>query len=131
MTLDQHSIPKSTFYEWYGCYLEKVFEGLQGKASSHRGQWNKIPEEQRQEVVETALEYSEKSPEELAFHIIDHHVWFISESSVYLKVVHWGWYYLTTILDDYSMYIVAWERCNELIKVSLNFKLPKVQILQK
>ena len=27
----------------------------------------------------------------------------------YLKVVHWGWYYLTTVLDDYSRYIIAWE----------------------
>ena len=29
----------------------------------------------------------------------------------YLKVVHWGWYYLTTILDDYSRYIITWELC--------------------
>jgi len=27
----------------------------------------------------------------------------------YLKVVIWGWYYLCTILDDYSRYIIAWE----------------------
>ena len=26
-----------------------------------------------------------------------------------LKVVHWGWYYLCTVLDDYSRYIVAWR----------------------
>lgn len=29
----------------------------------------------------------------------------------YLRVVHWGWYYLSTILDDYSRYIIAWELC--------------------
>lgn len=29
----------------------------------------------------------------------------------YLKIVHWGWYYLSTILDDYSRFIVAWELC--------------------
>jgi len=27
----------------------------------------------------------------------------------YLKVVGWGWFYLSTILDDYSRYIVAWR----------------------
>ena len=26
----------------------------------------------------------------------------------YLQVVGWGWYYLATVLDDYSRYIVAW-----------------------
>lgn len=30
----------------------------------------------------------------------------------YLKVVHWGWYYLSTILDDYSRYILAWRLCS-------------------
>jgi putative transposase len=27
----------------------------------------------------------------------------------YLHVVGWGWYYLSTILDDYSRYILAWS----------------------
>ncbi len=25
----------------------------------------------------------------------------------YLKVIGWGWFYLSTILDDYSRYIIA------------------------
>ena len=29
----------------------------------------------------------------------------------YLKVIGWGWMYLSTILDDYSRYIVAWKLC--------------------
>jgi len=32
----------------------------------------------------------------------------------YLKVVHWGWYYLTTILDDFSRYIITWELCKNM-----------------
>ena len=27
----------------------------------------------------------------------------------YLKVVGWGWYYLGSVLDDYSRYIIAWK----------------------
>ena len=29
----------------------------------------------------------------------------------YLKVAGWGWYYLSTVLDDFSRYIVAWKLC--------------------
>ena len=154
MTLEQLGIPRTTFYGWYRRYLDNGYDGLLGKGADRRGQWNRIPDQQRQEVVEIALDYPEKSPRELAFFIIDHHEWFISESSVYrilkakglitspthiliqaadrfkdpparvhelwqtdftyLKVIHWGWYYLTTILDDYSRYIVAWELCRNM-----------------
>ena len=29
----------------------------------------------------------------------------------YIKVIGWGWFYLSTILDDYSRYIIAWTLC--------------------
>jgi transposase InsO family protein len=29
----------------------------------------------------------------------------------YLKVTGWGWYYLSTVLDDFSRSIVAWKLC--------------------
>lgn len=29
----------------------------------------------------------------------------------YLKVIGWGWFYLSTILDDFSRYVVAWKLC--------------------
>src|SRR5436190_3565627 len=29
----------------------------------------------------------------------------------YLKVIGWGWFYLSTILDDFSRYIVGWKLC--------------------
>ena len=29
----------------------------------------------------------------------------------YCKIIGWGWYYLSTILDDYSRYILAWRLC--------------------
>jgi len=27
----------------------------------------------------------------------------------YFKIIDWGWYYLSTVLDDYSRYILAWK----------------------
>jgi putative transposase len=29
----------------------------------------------------------------------------------YLKVTGWGWYYLSTVLDDFSRFVVAWKLC--------------------
>ena len=29
----------------------------------------------------------------------------------YIKIVGWGWNYLSTILDDFSRYVVAWKLC--------------------
>ncbi len=31
----------------------------------------------------------------------------------YLKVIGWGWYYLSTILDDFSRFIIAWKLCTD------------------
>jgi len=38
-----------------------------------------------------------------------HEMW--QTDFTYFKVLGWGWYYLSTILDDYSRFIVAWRLC--------------------
>ena len=32
----------------------------------------------------------------------------------YFKIVGWGWYYLSTVLDDYSRFIVSWRLCTSM-----------------
>ena len=32
----------------------------------------------------------------------------------YLKIMGWGWMYLSTILDDFSRYVVAWMLCSSM-----------------
>ena len=32
----------------------------------------------------------------------------------YFKIIGWGWYYLSTVMDDYSRYIVYWELCSSM-----------------
>lgn len=153
-TLKEIGINKSTFYNWYGRYLE---DGLDGLAPNHRARntyWNRIPDKVRSEVVEMALDFPEESCRGVACKMTDEREYYISESSVYrilkshglttspafdtmaaskefrdkttrvhqmwqtdftyLKVVRWGWYYLSTILDDYSRYIVHWELCTSM-----------------
>jgi transposase len=82
-TLEELGINRSTFYEWYRNYLENGFEGLKPKVPNRKSFWNKIPDRERNKVVELALENTELSPRELAYHITDNQGWFISESSVY------------------------------------------------
>ena len=148
-TLDQLQVSRASFYRWYRAYLEEGADGLDPAQAGRRQFWNRIPEEERQRVVDVALAEPEKSPRELAWHITDREGWFISESSVYrilkgydlvtspnyivisaadefrhktrrvhelwqtdftwLKVIGWGWYFLSSILDDYSRYIIAWR----------------------
>lgn len=32
----------------------------------------------------------------------------------YFKIIGWGWMYLSTVLDDYSRYIIAWKLCSSM-----------------
>lgn len=32
----------------------------------------------------------------------------------YFKIIGWGWYYLSTVLDDHSRFIVAWDLCESM-----------------
>ena len=41
-----------------------------------------------------------------------HQMW--QTDFTYLKVVAWGQYFLSTILDDYSRYIIHWELCTSM-----------------
>jgi putative transposase len=153
-TLKELEISKRTFYNWYGRYKEKGYDGLAPKRRRINSQWNRIPDEIRQKVIELALDVPELSPRELAYRFTDTKGYFISESSVYrilkarglitspayivmrasdefkdkttrpnqmwqtdftyFKIIGWGWYYLSTILDDYSRYIIHWELCSNM-----------------
>lgn len=148
-TIKELGISKSTFYNWYKRYLKDGFDGLSTHKRDQNRIWNKIPVQEKNRVVEVALDKPELSSRELAWHITDHEKRYISESSVYrilkerglltapahillsaadefknkttrvnemwqtdftyFRIIGWGNYYLSTILDDYSRFIIAWE----------------------
>lgn len=55
-TLLELGINKSTFYKWYGQYLDAGYDGLStGKRKPER-YWNQISDTKKNQVVEIALE---------------------------------------------------------------------------
>lgn len=50
----------------------------------------------------------------------------------YLKIVHWGWHYLSTVLDDYSRYIIAWRLGSTMraddVKMTLDMAIAKTGV---
>lgn len=153
-TLKQIGIPRSTFYSWYERYVTAGLDGLEDIKPIPNKVWNKIPSEQRSNLIKMALDKTDLSPRELAVLFTEHYNYFISESSAYrilkqeglvtspawivvkasdkfknpttrinqlwqtdftyLKITGWGWYYLSTVMDDYSRYIVAWRLCTSM-----------------
>ncbi len=53
-------------------------------------------------VIKAAEEFKEKT-------VRPNQLW--QTDFTYLKVIGWGWFYLSTILDDFSRYIIAWKLC--------------------
>lgn len=82
-TLEELEIGKSTFYNWYRKYESGGFDALAVKKPAAQRFWNKIPAMEKERVVSVALERPEDSPRQLAWYIVDHLGYFISESSVY------------------------------------------------
>lgn len=150
-TLKELGVPSSTFYKWYKKYLHGGFDALAVNKRSQRRVWNKIPQEERNRVVEIALNKESFTCRELAWYITDTEKRYISESSVYrilrerglitaphhivlsaadefkrkttyvnemwqtdfsyFRITGWGNYYMSTVLDDYSRFIITWDLC--------------------
>ena len=53
-------------------------------------------------VIKAADEFHEKT-------VRPNQLW--QTDFTYFKVIGWGWFYLSTILDDYSRYVIAWRLC--------------------
>ena len=73
-TLDELQVPRSTFYDWYKKYLEDGPDGLIDHRPNPGQIWNRIPQEVKQQVVELALKYPERSPREISWLFTDEKV---------------------------------------------------------
>jgi putative transposase len=59
-----------------------------------------------------------------------HEMW--QTDFTYFMVMGWGWYYLATVLDDYSRYIISWKlyssMSSEDVQQVLNMALEKTEV---
>jgi transposase InsO family protein len=46
----------------------------------------------------------------------------------YFKIIGWGWYYLSTVLDDYSRFIVAWRLCTSMSALDVSDTLDDARV---
>ena len=76
-TLAELEVPRSTFYDWYRRYLAEGYDGLADVRPARQQFWNEIPAQVREKVVTIALEHTEKSPRQLAWHITDNEGYFV------------------------------------------------------
>ena len=95
-TLDKLGIARRTFYRWYDRYLGGGPEALQDRPSAPSRVWNRIGDDIQNQIIEMALEAdaTNLSPRELAVRFTDEKRYFVSESTVLLRI------FLARVLAD-------------------------------
>ena len=121
-TLTEIGLPHSTFSAWYKRYLEGGPEALEDRKPRCRSVWNRIPDREGEFLSESSVYRILKaadlieSPAYILLQAADrfqhptrgrNELW--QTDFTYLPVVAWDWYYLSTVLDDYSRKILAWK----------------------
>ena len=61
-TLAELGVSRSSFYRWYRQYLDDGPEGLEPASRSPRRFWNKLPETVKEQCLDIALQFPDKSP---------------------------------------------------------------------
>src|SRR5690606_19315808 len=108
-TLQKLGIPRSTFNRWYDRFLAgAVATGTGGHLHRHEGllrlgssvyrllKAHDLITSPAFIVIKAADEFHDKTT-------APNQLW--QTDFTYLKVIGWGWFYLSTVLDDFSRYI--------------------------
>ena len=142
-------VSPSTYYRWRRQFRTRGMEGLQDQVGRSGFAWNRLLNEEQDQILVVALQHPEWSSREISCYLADACGFTASESTVfrllkkrglvkprqlktfpagdeythkttrvnqqwqtdasYLLVKNWGWYYLISVLDDYSRKILAWR----------------------
>ena len=142
-TLDQLGIARRTFYRWYDRYLEggpevwnRIAPEVQDQIVEMALDYSELsPRElsvrftdERQYFVSEATVYRLLKAHDLitspAYVVVKAADQFHTKTTrpnemwqtdfTYFKIIGWGWMYLSTVLDDFSRYIIAWKLCTNM-----------------
>ena len=91
----REGIAEGLYYSWSKEFLEAGKRRLAGDTARAATSDEVI-------VIKAADEFKDKTT-------APNQLW--QTDFTYLKVIGWGWFYLSTILDDFSRYIIAWKLC--------------------
>ena len=107
----QEGIVQSQYYSWSKEFMEAGRKRLAGDTAreANTGEVQGLRREAPQLITSPAFVVIKAADE---FHdktTAINQMW--QTDCTYIKIVGWGWFYLSTILDDFSRYVVAWKLC--------------------
>ena len=133
-TLAHLDIHRSTFYNWLQRYRDEGVDGLNDMKPVTDSAWNKIPAVHRTAIVDLALDLI-TSPAYILMQASDkfqqptlrvNEMW--QTDFTYFKIIGRGWYYLSSVLDDYSRFIVAWRLCTSMSALDVSNTLDDARV---
>src|SRR6201995_1626107 len=140
-TLERIGLPRATFYRWYDRYAVGGPEALADRPPRpKRSQIVELAlEEPELSPREITVRFTDRESyfvsEASVYRLLKAHDLITSPAFIvvkaadefhtkttapnqlwqtdftYLKVIGWGWFYLSTVLDDFSRYVIAWKLC--------------------
>jgi transposase InsO family protein len=144
LTLNKLGIARRTFYRWYDRFLEGGPEALEDRPSApiHDQIIELALEQSELSPRELAVRFTDEKryfvSEATVYRLLKAHDLITSPAYVvikaadqfhtkttrvnemwqtdftYFKIIGWGWMYLSTVLDDFSRYIIAWKLCTNM-----------------
>jgi len=81
--LKKLGISESTYYLWRSQYFENGPKGLEKVLPKPKGGWNRMTQREKDEILQAAKDFPEKSSRELAIYLTDKGDFAVSEASVF------------------------------------------------
>jgi transposase InsO family protein len=82
-TIAELGLSRSTFYRWQRRYRDQGEAGLVDRKPEPGAVWNRLRPQEQTVILETALQWPDLSPREVACQVTDHAGFTVSETTVY------------------------------------------------